>query len=281
MVMDPNRRYNPTDSRKFRREDDLYLSNANLFISNNNNPFLISPYSPPPNYVRQLAFNQLSSIIATFIGDISSIINLNTFTLSISTIEPIPSDNTITISSGNLFLNETEKIELNAPLINMMGSTFNVEPSSFFNYIFSENLDVSIANISSLSVSTLSILFETINDLQVNSTLNASTIIALNETVNDLKVNSTLDASTITGLNATINDLYVNSTLTVSTMIGRNIEFETLYGSTIISQKVSTFELVFSSLCMIPSTISTLGTPTSSILICLDGSYWKIPIEKA
>ena len=80
------------DSNKYRNRNNLEISNANLFISNNNNPFLISPYAPPTNVAKETTVVDISIIISTLIGDLSSIINLSTFTLSISTIRPIPSD---------------------------------------------------------------------------------------------------------------------------------------------------------------------------------------------
>ena len=72
------------------------------------------------------------------------------------------------------------------------------------------------------------------------------------------------------------------SLINVSTASTTHIDFNTMKGSIISTNTFTTNELTFSSLCMIPSTISSVIPSvngfSSSILICLDGSYWKIPI---
>ena len=73
-----------------------------------------------------------------------------------------------------------------------------------------------------------------------------------------------------------ITGLLVNS----STISTTNIDFDASIGN-----KIITNELIFSSICMIPSNISSIVAPitvfNSSILICLDDIYWQIPIFPA
>jgi hypothetical protein len=396
------------DSKKFQERRSLTFQNANMFISNNNNPFMVSPYSYPTNVAKQTEVTNISSLISTFIGNLSSIIDLSTYTLSISTITNIPSDvpGTVTISTFQIILdapNTTVKVDLTVD-----GDSYFIG-NTFFNNISTGSLFASVADISSLSVSTINVNDENINFLTVNSTLNASTIstgsifassgdfstisvstLSANYGIfNDLTVNSTLNISsmaatgpidfiTMIGSTITVSTLTVNSTLNISsmaatgpidfiTMIGSTItvstltvnstlnissmtatgpiSFVTLTGGTITTNsltvnstifastlelhtidvstvnafsinvstvnasttststvnahtigvssmtatglitynKLSGDELIFSSFCMIPSTISTgVTTPLhSSILICLNGSYWKIPIQPA
>jgi hypothetical protein len=88
----------------------------------------------------------------------------------------------------------------------------------------------------------------------------------------------------------------------VSSISTTNITFETLSGNLMTSNfltihstlavssiyaasSITTQHLVFSSFCMAPSNISSFVPAAtsfdSSILICLNGSYWKIPIVQA
>jgi hypothetical protein len=73
------------------------------------------------------------------------------------------------------------------------------------------------------------------------------------------------------GSSITTNSLVVHSTLVVSSIHA--------------ASSITTKEFIFSSICMSPSNISSFvpafSTFNSSILICLNGSYWKIPIHKA
>ena len=82
---------------------------------------------------------------------------------------------------------------------------------------------------------------------------------------------------------ALINTSSVSTTyMSFDTIEGSLINTSTLSTNTISTNMFTTNELIFSSLCMIPSTISSVIPPvngfSSSILICLDGSYWQIPI---
>lgn len=369
------------DTKKYQERRNLAFQNANMFISNNNNPFLVSPYSYPTNVAKQTEVTNISSLISTFIGNLSSIIDLSTYTLAISTITNIASDipGTVTISTFHIVLNApstTIKADLTVD-----GDSYFIG-NTFFNNISTGYLTASIADISSLNVSTINVNDEVLNFLTINSTLNASTIstnnfFASNGVISSLTVstltgnagtfNSTLNISsmsatgpitftTMSGSTISVSTLTVNSTLNISSMSATgSISFITLTGSTITTNsltvnstifastlelhtidvstvnaydinvstinafainvstvnayttntstvnahtigvssmsatglitynKLSGNELIFSSFCMIPSTISTgVSTPlNSSILICLNGSYWKIPIQPA
>jgi hypothetical protein len=77
-------------------------TNANLFISNNANPFLISPYTPinPGQYTKvtitQEIQDQLSSIISSF----SSIINITDYSIRLSTIYPATATSTVRVDGS-------------------------------------------------------------------------------------------------------------------------------------------------------------------------------------
>jgi hypothetical protein len=258
------------DSKKFQERRNLAFQNANMFISNNNNPFLVSPYSYPTNVAKQSQVNSISSLISTFIGNLSSIIDLTTYTLSISTITNIasqaPPTGTVTISTFHIVLN-APSTTITADLT-VDGESYFFG-NTFFNNISTGYLSASVAQISSLSVSTINVIDENINFLTVNSTINASTISTTNlfahngsisslsvstinvadENINFLTVNSTLNASTISTTNlfahngsissligegGTFNSLSINSTLNISSMTASGpISFITLSGSTI------------------------------------------------
>lgn len=353
--MEPNDLYRAKDSNKYVYRDDIYTANANLFIANNNNPFLVSPYIPPANLAKQAAVSNVSTIVSSIIGNLSSVINLTTYTLSISTIQQLPTGNALTLSTPTLEINATTNLNVVTPDVAISGGTLHVESLSYFNYISSGLMDVSVANVSSLNASSFTAKTGTFNTLTVNSTLTGSTInttnfqfitatgstfvtnsLTVNSTLNtstintinlqfvtatgstlstnSLTVNSTLTASTIstnnfqfvtaTGSTLTTNSLTVNSTLNVSTIHTTSLQFELLYGSTISTntakingldvstidsaKRISTLDLVFSSFMMQPSTFSTATTYItdtsgvySSILINMNGSWWKIPVELA
>ena len=80
-------------------------TNANSFAIGNLNPFQVSPFAPTTS----TDTTELSTILSTCCGQISSIINVTTYALSISTIVPIaPSldpSQTITMSATTLQFN--------------------------------------------------------------------------------------------------------------------------------------------------------------------------------
>jgi len=190
----------------------------------------------------QLAINQISTGI--IFASLADISSLNVSSFVVGQ-EVITSSLTVnsTLTASTIFGNRLGINEISTGFI--FASLANIS-----------TLDVSTLHASKLDVSTLEAYTISTNFLTVNSTLMASTINT-----------KTLNFETLNGLLITTNDLIVNSTITTS-----SIRSSTLYSNVI----------EFSSLCMVPSNISTFTGPAkSSILICLGGSYWKIAIEPA
>ncbi len=314
-----------SDSKRFQERRNLNITNANMYISNNNNPFLVSPYSfPTGNFAKKSQIADITSIISTFIGDVSSIVNLVDFSLTISTITNIPSDNTVTISTTN-FIIDAVQTTVNGPLVatsSLFASTFSTGEITTNSLSVNSTIITSTLQAINIQFSTLSGL--TINAVTVNatdiffntlagSTIQASTISAPNIFFNTLQGQLILTSSIETGsiltstvlassiLTSTIDGRIGNfstlqasnlfaSTLNVSTLLTSTIDgqignFSTLNASTMLISSISTShievkELIFSSICMSPVYISTAVTTfNSSILICIDGQTWKIPIE--
>jgi hypothetical protein len=323
------------DSKRFQERRNLAITNANMYISNNNNPFLVSPYSfPTGNFAKKSQVADISAIISTFIGDLSSIINLADFSLSISTITNIPGDNTVTISTTNVVIDAVSttvngELAVTAALFASSFSTGGITT----NYLM-VNSTITTSTLSTTNIQFTTLSGTTINAMTVNatdiyfntlagSTIQASTISAssiffstiqgqliltssietgsieassiqissiLTSTINGQIGNfSTLNVSTL--LTSTIDGQIGNfSTLNVSTLLTSTIDgqignFSTLNASTMLISSISTShievkELIFSSICMSPVYISTAVTTfNSSILICMGGQTWKIPIE--
>ena len=309
------------DSNKYRNRNNLEISNANLFISNNNNPFLISPYAPPTNVAKETTVVDISIIISTLIGDLSSIINLSTFTLSISTIRPIPSDpnQEITIIASTLRLDVADTV---------IHGTLEVDGNSKFNNISTGYLFASVADISTLNVSTLNADTFNVNNFEA-STITVSSLYGNKAFTNSLSTGqlfasvadiSSLNVSTMTvsgdiyfstliGSTITANTMTIHSTLNVSSIDATgHISFVTMSGSTITTSTlivhstidvstVSTgnihFEVLggaigtissftFSSIHMLPGVVSTATTGiNSSFIISIGGIKYKIPLEVA
>ena len=276
------------DSNKYRNRNNLEISNANLFISNNNNPFLISPYAPPTNVAKETTVINIDETISTLIGNLSSVINLSTFTLSISTIQPIPSDpnQEITIIASTLRLDVADTV---------IHGTLEVDGNSKFNNISTGYLFASVADISTLNVSTLNADTFNVNNFEA-STLSVSSFYGNNAFTNSLSTGylfasvadisslnvSTISASgtilfsTLIGSTITGNTFTVHSTLNASTISTSNIFFETLNGG-----KGTISEFTFSSIYMSPGVISTAATTLhSSFIISIGANKYKIPLEK-
>ena len=240
------------DSSLFRGRGNLATTNANLYIANNNNPFLVSPYSPPTVAATKAAITTLSSLISTQIGNLSSVIDLNTFTLSISTIRPVPSD-------------ATQTITIEASTLNIDGAfpsaTMNVSMSSFYNTINTNYLTVN----STLTVSTI-----TGNTNFVN--LYGTDIMASTLTVSSVLQVSTLSSgnmtfATQTGTSSIVSTLTVSSFVTISTL--------SVTGSTLTTQ------FIFSSIVLDPTTGFTtapLGAYAGYIPIAIGPTAYKLAI---
>ncbi len=350
--MSQQRQEHDSNSKRFQERRNLNITNANMFISNNNNPFLVSPYSfPTGNFAKKSDINTISNIISTFIGDVSTVINLEDFSLSISTITNIPSGSAVTVSTsqfvidaplttivGDLtisnilttsslnasnittdFLTANSTIiastldATNIQFITLTGTTINAT-DIFFNTLDGSTIQASTISAPYINFTTIQgqlILVSSIetHNIQSNtiqtSTIIASTIDAHIGNFSTLQV-STLLASTIDAQIGNFSTLQVStllastidahignfSTLQVSTLLASTIDaqignFSTIQASTILTSSISSLrlevkELVFSSICMAPVYISTAVTTFhSSILICLGGQTWKIPIEAA
>jgi hypothetical protein len=238
------------NSNKYNDRNNLQISNADLFISNNNNPFLISPYAPPTNVAKQTTVTNIDEIISTLVGNLSSIINLSTFTLSISTIQPIPSDpnQEITIIASTLRLDVVDTV---------IYGTLEVDGNSKFNNISTGYLFASVADISTLNVDTLNVDTIAVNNFEA-STLTVSSLYGDNAFTNSLSTGqlfasvadiSSLSVSSFYGNNAFINSLSTGqlfasvadiSSLNVSTISASGtISFSTLIGSTITANTMT------------------------------------------
>ena len=81
------------DSEVYQDRENTKKQNANLFLSNNANPFLISPYNFPSlaAYAKNDVVSDISSIISSIVASLAAVIDLNTYTLTISSITPINS----------------------------------------------------------------------------------------------------------------------------------------------------------------------------------------------
>uniref|UniRef100_A0A6C0DUF4 Uncharacterized protein n=1 Tax=viral metagenome TaxID=1070528 RepID=A0A6C0DUF4_9ZZZZ len=238
------------NSSKYNDRNNLQISNADLFISNNNNPFLISPYAPPANVAKQTTVVNIDETISTLIGNLSSVINLSTFTLSISTIRPVPSDpnQEITIIASTLRLDVVDTV---------IHGTLEVDGNSKFNNISTGYLFASVADISSLNVSTFNANTLNISNFQA-STITVSSLYGNNAFTNSLSTGqlfasvadiSSLSVSSLYGDNAFTNSLSTGqlfasvadiSSLNISTMTASgDILFSTLIGSTITANTMT------------------------------------------
>jgi hypothetical protein len=91
--------------------DNLIKSNANSFAIGNLNQFQVSPFAPS----NTSDTTGLSTLLSTCCGQISSIINLTTYTLSISTIVPIAPS-----------LDPSQTITMNATALQYNANTMNL-----------------------------------------------------------------------------------------------------------------------------------------------------------
>jgi hypothetical protein len=253
-----------SDTRRFQERRNLAVTNANLFIANNNNPFLISPYSPPTNIARQSQITDINDLISSVEGNLATVIDLTTWTLRINTITNGPISNTVQIVAPDILLDATvgdvvieavdivrlsgNEIDLNAvtttringgtdvnitaPTINMLGSVY-FPGNTYFNNISTNILNASVAGISSLTVSTVTVGNLVVNNMTVRSTLNASTTntnyISTGVIFADFGSISTLNASTLTSSEIETNYLTVFSTLTASTTNTNSVSTNLLF----------------------------------------------------
>lgn len=249
------------DLTKRKKSDDAALyaerlnaatTNANLFLSNNNNPFLVSPYTPFGNIAKNSDVTALSSLVSTINGELATVFNFDTLSLYITNIAPAHSDGTQTL---NIY----------GSTINITGGVLNAPISSFFNFI-----STTVLQASSFSVGSI------VTDLISATTIQYDVLLGSTITTSTLTVNSSIDASSITtqelnyssliGSTISTNTLAVTSTLTVSTIYSNSFEYSTLTGSTINSNYIN----VYSTLTA--STVSSINIYGQSI----SSNYLKI-----
>ena len=235
-----------------------YILNAPNFLSNNNNPFLVSPFTPTTNIVKKSQLSSIIIVIAAIEAELSTLFDFNTMTLRITNITNSAGGNSVTISTTNINMDATS-INIDAQDTTITGNVY-----------FSNNTYFSSINASTITAK--NITFSTLTGSTINAqTVNTSTLNASNITF------STLTGSTINV--QTVNTSTLNaSNITFSTLTGSTINVSTLNASTINAPTIT-----FSSLTMIPGTTSSLipavTTFNSSILINLNGVYWHIPIH--
>ena len=136
---------------------NIKTNNANAFNPNIANPFLVTTYAPPSlaQYARNQAVNEVSTIIAEIVGSLSSVIDFNNFSMTISTILPIsqildPSQS-IAIKATTINFNAQTATNITCPLTTINGqvsmpNTLNV------NKIFAQDIQFSTASGSTLTV---------------------------------------------------------------------------------------------------------------------------------
>jgi hypothetical protein len=177
------------DSEVYQDRDNLRKQNANLFLSNNSNPFLISPYNFPSlaAYAKTNVVEDISSIISTIIADLTAVIDLNTYTLTISTISPI-----------SAILDPSQRVHMTGDILQLDGLV---------------NLNLStLQSMTLTSVSTIAIAAPLTTVRQV---LAVSTLSTTNVIVSTLQVNtgaiSTFFANTLVASTASTANLYTSS----------------------------------------------------------------------
>jgi hypothetical protein len=119
---------------------DSISGNANAFAVGNLNQFQVSPFAPAV----ATDTTALSTQISTCCGHLSSIVDFTTYTLSISTIVPVATNPSQTITM------QGSTININANQINLNGIT-----GIQFTNLVGTSLSSTTAQISSLNVSTI------------------------------------------------------------------------------------------------------------------------------
>ena len=119
---------------------DSISGNANAFAIGNLNKFQVSPFAPATT----TDLTALSTQISTCCGHLSSIVDFTTYTLSISTIVPVATNPSQTITM------QGSTININANQINLNGVT-----EIQFTNLVGTSLSSTTAQISSLNVGTI------------------------------------------------------------------------------------------------------------------------------
>jgi len=117
-------------------------TNANSFAIGNLNPFQVSPFAPAST----TDISALSTQLSTCCGELHSIVDFTTYTLSISSIVPVP----MSINPSHTLTIQGSTINMNANQINLSATT-----GIHFTNLVGTSLSSTTAQISSLNVSTI------------------------------------------------------------------------------------------------------------------------------
>ena len=122
--------------------DKVVSGNANTFAIGNLNQFQVSPFAPATS----TDLTGLSTIISSCCGHLSSIVDFTTYTLSISTIVPVPTS-----------VNPSQTITIQGSTININANQINLNAATGiqFTNLVGTSLSSTTAQISSLNVSTI------------------------------------------------------------------------------------------------------------------------------
>jgi len=243
-----------SDPIQFQRRNDIYTQNANVFISNNANPFLISPYGPPANLISKALLLEISTVLSTLIGNLNQVIDLTTFTLRISTIRPITSD-------------PNQMVTISSNILNVSTNTFNVS-----GVLPGATMNVRVPfNTSSINTSSL-----------VTSTLFAPTFVSTSALSTTTIVANTIFAATSLSTNTIVASTFFAAT-SIST---NNFVASTLFGATSLSTPIistvnlSTTTIEFGNIYNIPGTLGAggaVGAVQGSIVINVGAGTFRIP----
>ena len=170
----------------------LIKGNANSFAIGNLNEFQVSPFSPASS----TDVTALSTLLSTCCGEISSIYDFSTYTLSVSTIVPAP-----------VLIDPSQWITMNGSTINLNATTINLNATSGiqFTTLQGSTISSSTAQISSLNVSTIT------SDVTITGYAN------FRGQVSSISTNLTLDAN-VWGKYLFVNKAEQLLTLTVNTL---------------------------------------------------------------
>jgi hypothetical protein len=125
--------------------------NANTFAIGNLNQFQVSPFTPTTTTDFTVLSNSLSTF-STCCGNVSTVFNFTTYTLSISTIVPISSD-----SSQTVTMNATT-LQMNANAMNMnIDTALTIStPLITFSTLVGSTITANTISCSRLQISTIS-----------------------------------------------------------------------------------------------------------------------------
>ena len=216
---------------KDRYKNQAPKKGADNFASNNNNPFLVSPYSPVNlgAFATNNFVNDISTVVSTLFGNLASVLDVTTYTLSISTIKSMPSDQfqKITMNMSTFVVTATTEINFNTPSLNLSRDLYVPRNLVAQNLFFSTATGSTISTFTSNTSGQLTaqdMAFITMSGNYINvSTISPSTISS-----NTLYVNASTIISISTPMINVSHDMYVANNL-----VAQNLFFSTATGSTI------------------------------------------------